>query len=90
MKVPYSWLKEYVDIDVSAEELQEKLFSCGFEVEELIDLMADLGAPNAYNLDGGSSSTFVLDNEKINALSSKKNRTICDIVYFATLVPEAK
>ena len=38
MKVPYSWLKEYVDIDVSAEELQEKLFSCGFEVEELISL----------------------------------------------------
>ena len=38
MKVPYSWLKEYVNIDVSAEELQDRLFSCGFEVEELIDL----------------------------------------------------
>ncbi len=38
MKVPYSWLKEYVDIEVSAEELQEKLFSCGFEVEELVYL----------------------------------------------------
>ncbi len=38
MKVPYSWLKEYVDIDVTAEELQEKLFSCGFEVDELIGL----------------------------------------------------
>ena len=36
MKVPYSWLKEYVDIDVTAEELQDKLFSCGFEVEEMI------------------------------------------------------
>ncbi len=38
MKVPFSWLKEYVNIDISAEELQEKLFSCGFEVEELIYL----------------------------------------------------
>ena len=38
MKAPLSWLKEYVDIDVSAETLQEKLFSCGFEVEELIYL----------------------------------------------------
>ena len=38
MKVPFSWLKEYVDIDISAHELQDKLFSCGFEVEELIDL----------------------------------------------------
>ena len=35
MKVPFSWLKELVDIDVTAQELEEKLFSCGFEVEEL-------------------------------------------------------
>lgn len=35
MIAPFSWLKDYVDIDVSAEELQNKLFSCGFEVEEL-------------------------------------------------------
>ena len=34
MLVPLSWLKEYVDIDVEAKELEEKLFSCGFEVEE--------------------------------------------------------
>ena len=32
MKVPFSWLKEFVDIDVAAQELEEKLFSCGFEV----------------------------------------------------------
>ena len=42
MKVPFSWLKEYVDIDISAEELQKKLFSCGFEVEELIYLGKDV------------------------------------------------
>jgi len=35
MKVPFSWLKDYVDVNVSAACLQEKLFSCGFEVEEL-------------------------------------------------------
>ena len=38
MKAPFSWLKDYVDIDVTAQELAEKLFSCGFEVEELIYL----------------------------------------------------
>ncbi len=32
MKVPFSWLKQYVDIDVSAQELETKLFDCGFEV----------------------------------------------------------
>lgn len=42
MKVPFSWLKEYVDIDVTAQELEEKLFSCGFEVEELISLSAGI------------------------------------------------
>ena len=36
MKLPLSWLKDYVDIDVSVNELEEKLFSCGFEVEETI------------------------------------------------------
>ncbi|MDE7330417.1 MAG: phenylalanine--tRNA ligase subunit beta, partial [Clostridia bacterium] len=42
MKAPLSWLKDYVDIDVPAEELQAKLFSCGFEVEELIQTGKDI------------------------------------------------
>lgn len=42
MKAPLSWLKDYVDIDVTAQELEEKLFSCGFEVEELIDVGKDI------------------------------------------------
>lgn len=33
MKVLYSWLKEYVDIDITPKELESKLFSVGFEVE---------------------------------------------------------
>ena len=36
MKVPLSWLKDYVDIGVTEIELEEKLFSCGFEVEEVV------------------------------------------------------
>ncbi len=35
MKAPLSWLKEYVDIDCTPEQLKDKLFSCGFEVEEM-------------------------------------------------------
>ena len=42
MVVPFSWLKDYVDINISAEELQEKLFSCGFEVESLTYLGKDV------------------------------------------------
>jgi phenylalanyl-tRNA synthetase beta chain len=36
MKLPLSWLKEYVEVDISAKELAEKLLGCGFEVEEII------------------------------------------------------
>lgn len=38
MLVPLSWLKEYVDIDITPRELEKKLFSCGFEVEELTEV----------------------------------------------------
>ena len=42
MLAPLSWLKEYVDIDVTPSELQEKLFSCGFEVEDLYEVGRDI------------------------------------------------
>ena len=42
MIAPLSWLKEYVDIDCTPLELQEKLFSCGFEVEELYEVGKDI------------------------------------------------
>ena len=42
MLAPLSWLKEYVDIDVSAKELEGLLFSAGFEVEELKEVGADI------------------------------------------------
>lgn len=35
MIVPLSWLKEYVDIDITPQELETRLFDCGFEVETL-------------------------------------------------------
>lgn len=39
MRIPLSWLNEYVDIsDVSVEKLRDGLFSCGFEVEEVIEV----------------------------------------------------
>ncbi|MBO4311101.1 MAG: phenylalanine--tRNA ligase subunit beta [Lachnospiraceae bacterium] len=43
MLVPLSWLNEYVDIkDITPQELEEKLFSCGFEVEEVIEIGKDI------------------------------------------------
>ena len=40
MKVPYSWLKDFVDIDVTPLELADKLVKAGFEIEEIIDMKA--------------------------------------------------
>ena len=42
MITPLSWLKEYVDIDVTPQQLQDKLFSCGFEVEEMYEVGKDI------------------------------------------------
>ena len=46
MKVPYSWLKEYVDIDITAEELQEKLRGLK---EELFNLRFQLAINQLEN-----------------------------------------
>ncbi|MDE5654686.1 MAG: phenylalanine--tRNA ligase subunit beta [Clostridia bacterium] len=42
MKVSLSWLKDFVDIDVTVEVLADKLVSAGFEVEEIIDASASM------------------------------------------------
>ena len=44
MLVPLSWLKDYVDIDVEPKELEKKLFSCGFEVEEMYEVGKDISS----------------------------------------------
>lgn len=74
---------EYICV---ATEGPENEGSVGLTIPQIAQLMKDLGATQAYNLDGGSSSAMVLGGEKINALSSRKLRPICDILYFATLV----
>lgn len=42
MKAPLSWLKEYVDITLTPQELEKILISIGFEVEELLYLGKDV------------------------------------------------
>ncbi len=43
MKLPLSWLNEYVDITgISPQELSDKLLSIGFEVEEIIEPRDDI------------------------------------------------
>ena len=56
----------------------------GLTIPEFTELLAAKGVPLAYNMDGGSSTTIILNGKKINAPDSKR-RAVGDILYFATL-----
>ena len=71
---------------ILATEGPENAGSVGFDLLEMAQMCYDMGMMNAYNLDGGSSSTVVLDGEKINSLSTGKHREVGDCIWFATLV----
>lgn len=62
--------------------------STGITIGEMAQIMMALGAKNAYNMDGGSSSWLVLNYERINARNGSKHRDVADIIYFATACPE--
>ncbi len=57
----------------------------GLTIPECVSLLKDLGIRQAYNLDGGNSTSVVLCGTKINAVGAKV-RDIGDIIYFATAV----
>ena len=75
---------------ILATEGPENKGSVGFDLLEMAQLCKDMGLENAYNLDGGSSSTVSLDNRKINSLSSGKIREVGDCIWFATLISTGK
>jgi exopolysaccharide biosynthesis protein len=58
-------------------------YSEGVTLTELADIMIDLGATTAYNLDGGGSSTMYFDGEVINSPSNGGERATSDILYIA-------
>ncbi|MFE5407803.1 phosphodiester glycosidase family protein [Microbacterium sp. NPDC056569] len=58
-------------------------YSEGVTLTELADIMLDLGATTAYNLDGGGSSTMYFDGEVINSPSNGGERGTSDILYIA-------
>ena len=59
--------------------------SAGMTIAQFAELVYSFGnVQNAYNLDGGSSSTVAFHGEKINGLSSRKIRQVSDIIYFAS------
>lgn len=58
----------------------------GVTVETLAAFMSELGCTQAFNLDGGNSATLVLGGQICNAKSTDNERSISDVIYFATSV----
>ena len=73
---------------IVATEGPENKGSVGLTLMEFAELLRDLGAKQAYNLDGGSSASLVMNYKKINALSTGKKRSVSDAICFVTAVPE--
>ena len=46
------------------------------------------GVENAYTLDGGQTSSMVFNGELVNRVDWGNERTMSDIIYFASAVPE--
>lgn len=64
MKVPISWLKDYVELTISVEELAERLTVAGFEVTEI----RYIGIPQGQPPDGANmppSDHLVWDRDKL-------------------------
>lgn len=62
--------------------------SQGLTLEEMAQYMLSLGVTTAYNLDGGGSTTMVFRGEKINALTSSKNRSVSDVICFCSALAQ--
>ncbi|MEV7134842.1 phosphodiester glycosidase family protein [Arthrobacter sp. NPDC093128] len=59
-------------------------YSSGVTMTGLAQIMKDLGATTAYNIDGGGSSTMYFNGELVNnPLGDNKERDTSDILYIA-------
>ena len=59
-------------------------------VNEFARFMAAKGCVKAYNLDGGQTSEIVFQGEAVNHVDFGAERTVSDIIYFASAIPESE
>ncbi|MDW4571394.1 phosphodiester glycosidase family protein [Microbacterium sp. M3] len=64
-------------------------YSAGVTLTELADIMVDLGATTAYNLDGGGSSTMYFNGDVVNQPSNGGERATSDILYIGDASADA-
>ena len=62
-------------------------YSTGLSLYRLASLLVELGATEAINLDGGSSSTFVVDGKVVNRPSGQNERDVLNAVLITADQP---
>ena len=63
-------------------------YSTGLSLYRLASLLIEFGAKEAINLDGGSSSTFVVDGKVVNRPSGQGERDVLNAVLITTDQPQ--
>lgn len=59
-------------------------------LRQAADAMIKRGCIKAYTLDGGQTATTVVNGQLVNPVQFGAERTISDIIYFCTAIPENK
>jgi len=59
---------------------RQRGYSLGMSMYEVAEVMIELGAKQVINLDGGSSSTFVVDGRVLNSTSGRGERAVLNAV----------
>lgn len=60
----------------------------GRDVTQFARYLQEMGIPRAYALDGGQTSTIVMNDQLMNPVDYGGQRQTSDILYFATAVPD--
>ena len=68
-------------------EAKDRSGKTGFSQGKLAEFMYNLGCVQAFNLDGGNSAEMVFGEQVIKGQPGGDERTLSDIIYFATMQP---
>ena len=67
---------------------QEGNYSQRCHINMAAQIIYSKGVDSAYALDGGQTATMVMQNQTVNRVDWDEERTMSDIIYFATAMPE--
>ncbi|MBR5342487.1 MAG: phosphodiester glycosidase family protein [Oscillospiraceae bacterium] len=67
---------------------QEGVYERRCQVNKAAELIWSKGVDSAYALDGGQTATMVMHGTTVNRVDWDSERTMSDIIYFATAIPE--